>query len=153
LGKRGRPKKGETREPEPVGYERALEISKHGGKNQGDIITLKTKRGTSRAYILARLDRDGDLLDLDFRKQAVDRFRDAACVLQVTGAEKFQRVKLRGFLRRKFDADPHAACRLPLAITPLTRPMALAAAVTGSALGLRRGAVEHHTATWALIFG
>jgi hypothetical protein len=37
----GRPKKGESRE------------------NQGDNITLKSERGTSRAYILARLDRDG----------------------------------------------------------------------------------------------
>jgi hypothetical protein len=62
---------------EEIPYERAIELGKQGGarpgagrpkkggrlepkeENQGDNITLNSKRGTSRAYILARLDRDG----------------------------------------------------------------------------------------------
>jgi len=47
---------------EPIKYDWAIELGKHGGKRtkgqkQGDNVTLK-ERGNSRAYILARLDRD-----------------------------------------------------------------------------------------------
>src|SRR4051794_34787875 len=50
---------------EPISLNAVLELGKHGGdrrsekvKDQGDNITLK-ERGTSRAYIIARLERDG----------------------------------------------------------------------------------------------
>jgi hypothetical protein len=48
---------------EPIPYTRAIELGKRGrpkkgGEEKGDNVTLKS-RGHSRAYILARLDRDG----------------------------------------------------------------------------------------------
>ena len=64
----------------PIPYLRAQELGKRGrpkkGEEKGDNVTLK-ERGNSRAYILARLDRDG-LTDLAARVRAGELSANAA---------------------------------------------------------------------------
>ena len=64
-----------------IPFDQAVTLGKHGGdrksekaKDQGDNVTLK-ERGNSRAYILARLDRDGhaELADVYQKIDAEDR--------------------------------------------------------------------------------